>query len=148
MITAGIRNRSARSTPGTLPDRWPDQGSASMLVLGVAAVLVFAGMATTAVASVAVTRHQVASAADMAALAAAGRAMDGPAVACRAAGSVAVPVGSTVTRCTVEGDEAQVTVRLRPPGWLGRFGSASSTARAGVVADASTQARTPLGGSR
>lgn len=111
--------------------RWHDRGSASVLMLAMAVVLAFAGMAATALGAVAIARHQAASAADMAALAAAGRALEGPGPACRAARAVTVAVGATLSRCALRGEVAEVAVEHRPEGWLGRMGSARSSSRAG-----------------
>ncbi|MEU8678989.1 Rv3654c family TadE-like protein [Streptomyces sp. NPDC048560] len=58
-------------------------------------------------------RHRAGGAADLAALAAADRAFQGPAVACEAAGRVARAQQAVVVRCAVQGEIADVTARAR-----------------------------------
>jgi secretion/DNA translocation related TadE-like protein len=90
------------------------------IVLG---VMVF-GMAV-------VARHRAQAAADLAALAAAGRLASGDAVACAAASAVAGAMRSTMTTCSVEELDVVVGVDVRVG--LGRWGvgSARAQARAG-----------------
>nr|WSW68428.1 hypothetical protein OG461_20720 [Streptomyces sp. NBC_00995] len=66
-----------------------------------------------AVGQVVVVRHRAAGAADLAALAAADRALDGAAAACGAARGVAAAQGAEVVRCAVQGEIADVTARVR-----------------------------------
>ncbi|MFE9722394.1 Rv3654c family TadE-like protein [Streptomyces sp. NPDC005794] len=58
-------------------------------------------------------RHKAGGAADMAALAAADRALWGAEVACGAAHEVAVAQGAEIVRCGVQGEVADVTARAR-----------------------------------
>ncbi|WP_443049144.1 Rv3654c family TadE-like protein [Streptomyces sp. NBC_00316] len=58
-------------------------------------------------------RHRAGGAADLAALAAADRALQGMAAACRAAEEVATAQGAVVVRCAVQGEIADVTARAR-----------------------------------
>ncbi|WP_307126361.1 Rv3654c family TadE-like protein [Streptomyces sp. B1I3] len=58
-------------------------------------------------------RHKAGGAADLAALAAADRALRGAATACGAARDVAAAQGAEVVRCSVEGEIADVTARAR-----------------------------------
>lgn len=111
-----------------------DDGVATVLVLGLASVLVLLGCVTAALGAVAVARQRAASAADLSALAAAGAVLDGPAVACRRAAGLADRVGAELSSCTVHGDQVDVLVAVRPPGVVGRLGPASARARAGPVA--------------
>ncbi|MEU9617776.1 MULTISPECIES: Rv3654c family TadE-like protein [unclassified Streptomyces] len=60
-----------------------------------------------------VVRHRAGGAADLAALAAADRALQGAQEACGAAGEVAAAQGAVVVRCTVRGEVADVTARVR-----------------------------------
>lgn len=78
-------------------------------------------------------RHRVQSAADLAALAAAGRVAAGPDAACRWATSVAGAMRTTVRDCRLDGLDVVVSVEARV--MLGRFGfgAAAATARAGPV---------------
>ncbi|GAC1442941.1 MAG: hypothetical protein NVSMB55_15020 [Mycobacteriales bacterium] len=108
-----------------------DRGSASILALSLASVLALIGALTAGVGAVAVARHRAASAADLAALAAADRALDGPAVACAAARRTADDVAARLETCTVTGDVAEVVVAVRPGGAIGSWGRARSHSRAG-----------------
>lgn len=82
---------------------------------------VWAAMATTALCAVfavilamgqaVVARHRAGSAADLAALAAAGHALRGPEAACARAAEVAGAQGAEVVRCAVAGEIADVTAR-------------------------------------
>jgi secretion/DNA translocation related TadE-like protein len=78
-----------------------------------------------------VARHRAQSAADLAALAAAGRLASGGAAACAAASAVAGAMRSTMTGCRVEHLDVVVGVSVRVG--LGRWGvgSAGAQARAG-----------------
>ncbi|MFH8472589.1 Rv3654c family TadE-like protein [Streptomyces sp. NPDC018000] len=65
-----------------------------------------------ALGQVVVVRHRAAGAADLAALAAADRALQGPEEACGAAEEVAAAQGAVLVRCTVRGEIADVTARV------------------------------------
>lgn len=108
-----------------------DRGAASVLVLSFAAVLGLCGATTTALAAVGVARQRAAATADLASLAAAHTALQGPAAACARAQAVASADGARLLRCTLDGDTAAVLVEVVPPGPLGRLGSATARARAG-----------------
>lgn len=66
-----------------------------------------------ALGQVVVARHRAGGAADLAALAAADRALQGTEAACRAAEEVAGAQGAMVVRCAVQGEIADVTARVR-----------------------------------
>lgn len=66
-----------------------------------------------ALGQVVVARHRAGGAADLAALAAADRALRGTEAACRAAEEVAGAQGAMVVRCAVQGEIADVTARVR-----------------------------------
>jgi secretion/DNA translocation related TadE-like protein len=108
-----------------------DRGSATVLVLSLASVLVLLSAVTAALGAVAVTRHRAASAADLAALAAADRALDGVGQACAAAARVTLAVAAELESCRLRGEVAEVVVAVRPPGRLGELGRARARARAG-----------------
>jgi secretion/DNA translocation related TadE-like protein len=78
-----------------------------------------------------IARHRAQSAADLAALAAAGRLAAGQDTACGWAAAVAEPTGARVTACTVDALDVVVTVDVDAT--LGRWGvgSARAAARAG-----------------
>lgn len=114
--------------------RGDDRGSASVLVLSLLAVLALVGGLLVAAGVLVVTRHRAGSAADLAALAAAARVLDGPGVACAAADRVARAVGASVTGCALQEGGAVVTVEVLPPGGLAALGPARAVARAGPAA--------------
>lgn len=108
-----------------------DDGSATALVLALAAVLALMGALAATVGAVAVARHRAAAVADLAALAAADRALEGVERACAAAGRAAAAGAATLETCRLTGDVADVVVAVRPPGRLGVWGVARSHSRAG-----------------
>ena len=108
-----------------------DTGAVAVLVVALAAVLALVGSTVSALAAVAVARQRAAATADLAALAGAQRALQGPAEACRRAAEIAVANAATVLHCRLSGDTVEVVVEVRPPGRLGQLGAASSRARAG-----------------
>ena len=86
------------------------------------------------VGSAAIARHRAQSAADMAALAAAGHLADGAAAACAQASTVASAMATVVRQCAVH--DLDVVVTVDAPVSFGRtgFGPASASARAGPAA--------------
>ena len=122
-----------RGTPCKGWRRDEDRGAAAVLVLACASVLVLFGMTASAVAAIGVARQRAASVADLAALAAAERALDGEQAACRRAAVVAELSDASVAWCRLDGDIAELGVRVRPPGRLGGLGTAVGRARAGPV---------------
>ena len=108
-----------------------DRGSASVLVLGLLVVLSVVAGVLVAAGVLVVTRHRAGAAADLAALAAAARVLDGAGPACAAADRVARATGAGVRSCVLEEGGAVVTVELLPPGALGALGHAVAVARAG-----------------
>ncbi|WP_228255367.1 Rv3654c family TadE-like protein [Ornithinimicrobium avium] len=117
-----------------------DRGSGTVLAIGLIGVLTTLLVAGLLVAAVALAGQRARSAADLAALAVAGRALEGTgtATACAAGGSVAGLHGAVLVSCTVVPDaaglpRARVEVRRDVPGT-----SWSATARAvagGVMTD-------------
>ena len=101
--------------------------AAIAVVLG---VLVFALQLGAAV----LARHRAEAAADLAALAAAGRAERGQRIACARAEEIATEMNGSLTECEITGWEAEVTVRVRLPFAPFDTGPASGRARAGPVA--------------
>lgn len=97
------------------------------------AVLLALTVGAVYVGSAVVARHRAQAAADLAALAAAQRLVDGSVAACMHATSLARAMRITVTQCVVE--DLDVVVTVNAPVALGRFGAgpASATARAGPV---------------
>ena len=109
-------------------------GSATVWVLALSAVLALVGAATVLLGAAAVARHRATAAADLAALAGAGRAVVGDADACARAGEIAVANSARLTSCRVAPD-AVVTVTVEVPVRFGRLGvhTATAQARAGPV---------------
>ncbi|MER5279510.1 Rv3654c family TadE-like protein [Streptomyces sp. NPDC002809] len=105
------------------PVRWPgrlrvsrqcrDQGLATVWAAVTTATLCVVFAVILALGQVVVIRHRAGGAADLAALAAADRALEGGAAACRSARAVAAAQGAEVVRCTVQGEVADVTARVR-----------------------------------
>jgi secretion/DNA translocation related TadE-like protein len=114
--------------------RGADDGSATVLVLGVCLVALALVTAVAGLGSALVARHRAESAADLAALAAAdvlvGRA-DGE--VCEAARRIvdAARDAASLVGCRVDGQVAEVSVAVRPTGWVGALGSGTARARAG-----------------
>lgn len=102
-------------------------------MLAMTAVLLVVAGGATAVGSAVVARHRAASAADLAALAAASRAVLAPAEACRVAAAVASPVGGRIESCSVEGATVAVTVQVPVAFAVPGTGPARAFARAGPV---------------
>jgi secretion/DNA translocation related TadE-like protein len=111
--------------------RLDDQrGSATVLVVAVAGVLLLVGAALGVVAALVVAHRAAQSGADLAALAGAqalGRGADG----CRAAGETATANDVRLTGCTTRGRVVEVTVSAPGPRWLGQTSDLSAVARAG-----------------
>jgi secretion/DNA translocation related TadE-like protein len=108
-----------------------DTGSATVWVVTAMALVLGVGGVSGSVGVVTVERHRADTAADAAALAAAGHVIAGQAAACKAAAETARADGAELSRCGLYGAGAQVETRVALPGVLGRFGHAVSRARAG-----------------
>lgn len=90
-----------------------DRGSATVWVAMAMTVLCAVFAVFLAMGQAVVARHRAGSAADLAALAAADRALQGEALACEEAAEVAQAQGAAVVRCAVRGEIADVTARSR-----------------------------------
>lgn len=121
---------------GSVTGSGSDRGAGAVLVLGMAALLTLVAATAAALIAVAVARQRAAAVADLAALAAAQHALEGPEVACGWAGRTSAADAGRLVSCRLEGDVAEVTVEVRPPGPLGRLGAATSRARAGPASGA------------
>jgi secretion/DNA translocation related TadE-like protein len=102
-----------------------------VVAVAMLAVLMSIALGVMVFGTAVVARHRAQAAADLAALAAAGRLASGSAVACTAASAVAGAMRSTITSCRVE--QLDVVVGVDVPVQLGRWGvgSARALARAG-----------------
>ncbi|MGW0119047.1 Rv3654c family TadE-like protein [Streptomyces sp. NPDC003327] len=96
--------------PPGLPGR-ADRGSATVWTAFAACVLCVVFGAVLALGQAVSARHRAGSAADLAALAAADRALWGEREACAAAGRVAAAQGAVLVRCEVRGEIADVSAR-------------------------------------
>ncbi|MET0704675.1 MAG: Rv3654c family TadE-like protein, partial [Mycobacterium sp.] len=94
------RRRYRRSNPPG--DDAGECGAASVLAAVFIAIVLAVTFAGVSVGSVVVARHRAQAAADLAALAAAGRLPAGPEQACASAGDVARAMKAGVARCDVE----------------------------------------------
>jgi secretion/DNA translocation related TadE-like protein len=103
-----------------------DQGSASIWLLGIGLAVVLLGAGLAFVGSAGVVRHRAEVAADLAALAGAERALSGVAIACRRAGVVAAANSGQVVACRLDDYDAIVAVSVS---FLGM--TAVATSRAG-----------------
>jgi len=110
-----------------------DRGSASVWTVGGMAVLLTVTTLLVWFGAAVETRHHAQSAADLAALAAAGAAVTGETKACGLAEWVTDRMGVTLRSCRLNGWDARVEVAARPPGVLAGFGSAHVRSRAGPV---------------
>jgi secretion/DNA translocation related TadE-like protein len=82
--------------------RLPDEGSGTIWVMGLMAVIWLVAITTMVAGGVRAARHRAHASADGAALAAAAHAAEGPAVACRIAAAVATGTGARLTGCVLK----------------------------------------------
>jgi secretion/DNA translocation related TadE-like protein len=112
-------------------ERFGDRGSATVWAAGVVAALTVLAVWLLWFTSAVVTRHRAESAADLAALAAASKAVAGERRACDDARWVAEQMGVELRSCRLSGWDALVEVAATLPGALGHFRPALASARAG-----------------
>ncbi|GGP56332.1 hypothetical protein GCM10010231_29190 [Streptomyces sindenensis] len=120
---------------------WGSGGGADRGVATVWAAVTVAGLCTVfavvlALGQAVAARHRAGGAADLAALAAADRALEGAEAACAAARGVALAQDAVVVRCAVRGEVADVTARSG-------FGPYLPTVRARAGPPASPSGRVP-----
>jgi secretion/DNA translocation related TadE-like protein len=100
-----------------------DSGAATVLALGLSAVLLVVLLVGAVVADLLAARQRAAAAADLGALAGAPAVLRGEAEACDAAAFVVRTNGATLRACSVDGSDVRVVVSARPRGrwvsWLG-----------------------------
>ncbi|MDV5146636.1 pilus assembly protein TadG-related protein [Streptomyces sp. SBC-4] len=89
-----------------------DRGAATVWAAFAACALCVVFGAVLALGQAVAARHRAGGAADLAALAAADRALWGEAEACAAASRVAAAQGAELLRCAVRGELAEVTARV------------------------------------
>lgn len=135
--------RSSASGP-----RHQERGSATILVLAMAFVLLAGSLLVGLYGAAAGARNRASAAADLAALAAAGRLASGdPAQPCRAAADVARRNRATLTRCVTRNGVADVRTEVELHGVLARLGRATARSRAvpGIVSGPTTVRATVTG---
>jgi secretion/DNA translocation related TadE-like protein len=107
---------------------------ATVVVIAIGAMLSAVAAGGVLLGGAVTARHRAGAAADMAAIAAAQHALEGPAAACRAAAAIARVNRASVDTCRVVGaGVVEVRVRLAVSGPFGRLGPARAVARAGPV---------------
>lgn len=111
--------------------RADDAGFSTVMGAGLMMVVLAVAAAAVSLAAIGVTRHRAEAAADLAALAAADRVLEGNDTACKAAEDIVRDQGAVLQSCAVEGLDVVVTVALRPGGPLGALGQVRGRARAG-----------------
>jgi secretion/DNA translocation related TadE-like protein len=110
-----------------------DTGAATVWAAGaIAVLLVIVGVVWT-LGAVVVARHRAAGGADLAALGAAGRAIDGEMAACAHAEESARRMRVRVAECRLDGWDVLVTVQSEVRGPAGLGGTVTAKARAGPV---------------
>jgi secretion/DNA translocation related TadE-like protein len=97
-------------------------------------VLVAIALGGVWVGGAAVARHRAQAAADLAALAAAGRLSLGPDAACAQARNIAAAMGAVVSGCDIQNLDVVVAVTVRPGSRIA--GEARAAARAGPAGPA------------
>jgi secretion/DNA translocation related TadE-like protein len=122
-----------RRRPRSAAQSEADDGSATIWSVGGIAVLLLVAAAVLTMGSVVQTRHRATAAADLAALAAATYAPDGPPAACDRARWVTDQMRVHLASCVVTGWDALVEVSVGLPGELSRFGQVTEHSRAGPV---------------
>ncbi len=90
-----------------------DRGSATLVVVGLIGLLVLAGFIASVLAMVLGAQANVAEVADLSALSAADRVLDGPDKACSAARELGRRAGMRVVDCRLDGLDAQVVMSRR-----------------------------------
>ncbi|MGA6222740.1 Rv3654c family TadE-like protein [Streptomyces umbrinus] len=110
MRRTGLRSRTRAFARAPAKVFASDRGSATVWTVGAIAVLCVVFGAVLAMGQAVVIRHRAGGAADLAALAAADRWMEGGTAACGQAERVARAQGTRVVRCAVQGEISDVTV--------------------------------------
>lgn len=110
-----------------------DSGLATVWAAGAIAALLVVVTMVIWLGAAAITRHRATGAADLAALAAAAHARDGPEAACGHAQRVAERMRAELESCELRNWDALVRVTVEPSGVLAGFSGAAARARAGPV---------------
>jgi secretion/DNA translocation related TadE-like protein len=107
-----------------------ERGTATILAVSLASVLMLLGLAAAWVGAVVAEHRAAQSAADLAALAGA-QAIQAGQSPCVAVGHVARANAAQATRCSVVGADVWVTVQVHAPALLGRSPTVTGRAHAG-----------------
>lgn len=126
--------------------RAADRGSATVWTAGAIAALMSVTVLVVWLGAAAATRHRAASAADLAALAAAGAVTEGERLACGKARWVTDHMSVEMRSCRLDGADARVEIVAKPPGALAGFGPAEARARAGPAGERGHGGRTVVFG--
>jgi secretion/DNA translocation related TadE-like protein len=110
-----------------------DRGVATVWAAGAIAVLVSMAVFGLHLGEAVIIRHQVESAADLAALAGAAQVLAGEQYACAQGRRVTDRMRVRLVSCQTRGRDVLVELTAQPAGWLGGLGAATSRARAGPV---------------
>lgn len=110
-----------------------ERGAATVWAAGALAVLMSLTVFGLYLGGAILARHQAESAADLAALAAAGSAVSGERQACGQARMVTERMRVRLVSCSARGWDVLVQVAVRPAGPLAELGDATAQARAGPV---------------
>ncbi|MFC9256509.1 Rv3654c family TadE-like protein [Amycolatopsis thailandensis] len=110
-----------------------DRGVATAWTASIVAALICTAAFAFWLGAAVTSRHRAEAAADLAALAAASRAADGPGAACERARQVTVRMSVTLLTCRWERGDALVEVRSESSGRWVAIGQAEARARAGPV---------------
>lgn len=127
----GLRLRDRRLSLGG------DAGNGTLFVLWVATLVWVVGIVLAVSAEAIVVRHRASAAADLAALAAADRALYGEAAACAAAQRVTDDMRAVLSACVLDGQTADVSTTVRPESHLFVTNGVTVRARAGPARPAS-----------
>ena len=114
-------------------DRTHDRGSATVWAATGVAVIMIVFLVGLHLGAAVIARHRAEAAADLAALAAAGLAVEGTEAACARADEIAGAMGGTVTDCRLAGWDALVEVRVPISIAFPGIDAAAGRARAGPV---------------
>jgi secretion/DNA translocation related TadE-like protein len=93
-----------------------DSGAAAIYILVLVGAMTAAALTSLAAGQALAVRHRAGAAADLAALAAADRVLEGAGPACAHGDSIARANGARLVRCKITGDVVDVLVEISPPG--------------------------------
>lgn len=112
-----MRPRRSVGRASVRPGGWTtarlrDRGSATVWLLGLTLLITLAATAALGIAGAVAARHRAEAAADLAALAAAGRLLLDPGDACAHAASVASAQGAKLRSCAIQVDASEDSVEV------------------------------------